>query len=138
MSDGIIHTTDGMSDVVAERIRQIKKEGYLDAHDDKHDGGEIAIAATRYLAIAAEQIFYAKKVRENKHNMFPSPITLEEIVQSVDEGDLLDWPWEAASFKPSTDPRRNLVKAGAMILAEIDRLDRLAGKKASPFKPHGS
>jgi hypothetical protein len=36
----------------------------------------------------------------------------------------LAWPqdWE---FKPA-DPRRMLVKAGALILAEIERLDRAA------------
>lgn len=35
------------------------------------------------------------------------------------------WPWEWAWFKPS-DPRRNLVKAAALILADIERLDRAA------------
>lgn len=33
------------------------------------------------------------------------------------------WPWPLTWFKP-TDLRRNLVKAGALIAAEIDRLDR--------------
>lgn len=35
------------------------------------------------------------------------------------------WPWGAEWWKPG-DRRRNLVKAGALILAEIDRLDRAA------------
>lgn len=35
------------------------------------------------------------------------------------------WPWERSWLKPST-PRRNLVKAAALILAEIERLDRAA------------
>lgn len=35
------------------------------------------------------------------------------------------WPWSLMWWKP-TDRRRNLVKAGALILAEIERLDRLA------------
>lgn len=34
------------------------------------------------------------------------------------------WPWDAASYKPSEDPVRNLVKAGALIAAEGDRLLR--------------
>lgn len=34
------------------------------------------------------------------------------------------WPWEEAWWKPSDDPIRNLVKAGALIAAEIDRLQR--------------
>lgn len=37
-----------------------------------------------------------------------------------------DWPWEAEWFKPSVDPIPNLVKAGALIAAEIDRLQRKA------------
>lgn len=35
------------------------------------------------------------------------------------------WPWAAHFWKPTTD-RRNLIKAGALILAEIERLDRAA------------
>lgn len=34
------------------------------------------------------------------------------------------WPWDLKWWKPS-DRRRNLVKAGALIIAEIERLDRL-------------
>lgn len=33
------------------------------------------------------------------------------------------WPWSAVWWKPGTD-RRNLEKAGALIIAEIERLDR--------------
>ena len=32
-----------------------------------------------------------------------------------------DWPWPPEFWKPSDDPVRNLVKAGALIAAEIDR-----------------
>lgn len=38
------------------------------------------------------------------------------------------WPWPSEWWKP-TDVRRDLVKAGALILAEIERLDRAAGTK---------
>lgn len=34
------------------------------------------------------------------------------------------WPWELESFKPSTDPVVNLVKCGALVAAEGDRLLR--------------
>ena len=34
------------------------------------------------------------------------------------------WPWLIEWWKPSGDPIRNLVKAGALIAAEIDRLQR--------------
>lgn len=36
------------------------------------------------------------------------------------------WPWDASWWKPNAR-RRNLVKAGALILAEIERIDRAAG-----------
>ena len=34
------------------------------------------------------------------------------------------WPWHIEWWKPTTK-RRNLVKAGALIVAEIERLDRV-------------
>lgn len=37
------------------------------------------------------------------------------------------WPYSISWWKP-TDRRRNLVKAGALILAEIERLDRLVSR----------
>lgn len=39
--------------------------------------------------------------------------------------DTANWPWSMGWWKP-TDRRRDLVKAGALIIAEIERLDRLA------------
>jgi hypothetical protein len=33
-----------------------------------------------------------------------------------------NWPWDAKWWKPSVDHVRNLVKAGALIAAEIDRM----------------
>lgn len=43
-------------------------------------------------------------------------------------GSKLNWPasWDDRWWKPSENRRRNLVKAGALIAAEIDRLDRAA------------
>ncbi len=43
------------------------------------------------------------------------------------EGSMWRWPWDKGWWKP-TDRRRNLVKAGALIAAEIDRLNRLERK----------
>lgn len=49
---------------------------------------------------------------------------------TADEGDAPPavWPWHLSWWKP-TDRRRNLVKAGALILAEIERLDRAGAKQ---------
>ena len=42
----------------------------------------------------------------------------------------IDWPWEDNAWKPSGDPVWNLVKAGALIAAEIDRLARAKAKES--------
>jgi hypothetical protein len=88
--------TDAARDVLAERKRQISAEGWKPDHDDKHVGFQMATAAACYA-------LYSSGFR-----------TAADI-----------WPntWTPAWFKP-TNPRRNLVKAAALILAEIERLDR--------------
>lgn len=40
------------------------------------------------------------------------------------KADTAAWPWDENWWKPSLDPIRNLVKAGALLAAEIDRLQR--------------
>lgn len=49
---------------------------------------------------------------------------------TADEGDQPPavWPFHLSWWKP-TDRRSNLEKAGALILAEIERLDRMAAEK---------
>jgi hypothetical protein len=44
------------------------------------------------------------------------------------------WPWDLKWWKPK-DRRRNLVKAGALILAEIERIDRAASRSNTPPAP---
>ncbi|MDQ4340904.1 hypothetical protein RBT91_15955 [Pseudomonas aeruginosa] len=43
----------------------------------------------------------------------------------------LAWPWDEQWWKPST-ARRDLVKACALALAEIERLDRAAADQGEP------
>lgn len=38
------------------------------------------------------------------------------------------WPWDIEWWKPSQDRRRNLVKAAALLIAEIERVDRATAK----------
>jgi len=91
-------------DVLAERQRQIHAEGFDEAHDEAHEDGQLSDAA----------ICYA--MRDNQR-------------QSVDafEQSWLQtlWPWDIAWWKPK-DRRRDLVRAAALIIAEIDRMDREA------------
>lgn len=87
-------------DVLAERRRQIEAEGWTPEHDDEHKGGQLALAAACYALNAAG---CGCEVARN-------------------------WPWRGVWWKPST-PRRDLVKAAALILTEIERLDRMAAKQ---------
>ncbi|WP_287360681.1 hypothetical protein [Mesorhizobium sp.] len=103
-----------VADIAAERQRQINVEGWTPEHDDQHDKGELAEAASCY-ARGSDRVTW----------MQPDP---EFPRHKVMTGCII-WPWDLACWKP-TDRRRNLVKAGALIAAEIDRLDR-----ATPPKP---
>lgn len=86
-------------DVLAERSRQIAKEGWTPEHDDEHTDGQMAAAAASYaVASAAPGVF---------HEGLPPAL----------------WPWSSKWWKPG-ERRRMLVKAGALILAEIERIDR--------------
>jgi len=109
--------SEGAQRIAAERQRQLEMEKWTPEHDDEHDGDEIALAAACY----ATPVRHRKMVRHSTAapGMFP------------DRGDAFWlepelWPWEG-EFKPApTDRIRELVKAGALLAAEIDRLLRKA------------
>lgn len=101
--------TQAARDVLAERQRQIIAEGWTPEHDDKHDSGEMAGAAGCYA----------------RHVNARSWVVGMESDDYADEPAPDAWPWDEAWWKPTT-PRRDLVKAGALILAELERIDRAA------------
>lgn len=84
-------------DVLAERRRQVEAEGWTAEQDDDYEDGELSMAAAMYA------------MQGDCPNL----------------GAPADWPWSEHWWKPSTD-RRNLVKAAALILADIERIDRAA------------
>lgn len=88
-------------DVLAERRRQMTGEGWTPEHDDTHTTGELASAAACYALCR-----------------FPWG------------GIPAMWPWSRDWWKPK-DRRRNLVRAAALILAEIERIDRVAAKEGA-------
>lgn len=96
-------------DVQAERRRQIEAEGWTPEHDDAHSHGQMARAAACY-ALAGSSA--------------PSDGTAALLVS-------LAWPWDEQWWKPST-ARRDMVKACALGLAEIERLDRAAATQGGP------
>lgn len=98
----IAWVSDALRDVAAERRRQVEIEGWTPEHDDEHKTGGMAIAAACYAAWT-----------------LPSRPASEAVAML--------WPWTGWSqqwFKPKY-ARHNLVRAAALLLAEIERLDRL-------------
>lgn len=85
------------SDVLAERSRQINVEGFDAAHDDLvNRRGELSRAAACYaLDLSGCAGWHFRAI----------------------------WPWHYGWWKP-THRRANLVKSAALIIADIERLDR--------------
>ena len=113
--------------IAQERERQISEEGWTPDHDDKHGEGAMALAAACY-ASPVPLLRHAPNQPVN-HLVFIEP-----------------WPWEnkwdkrygygerrsnPGNYLPPPDSFNDserldlLVKAGALIAAEIDRLLRL-------------
>lgn len=85
----------GIELIAAERQRQIDVEGWTLEHDQQHDSNELLFAAEVYLM-----------------NPFMAPESVEKL-----------WPFDRKWLKLTPKDRvRELTKAGAIIAAEIDRI----------------
>lgn len=95
----------GVELIADERQRQIEKEGWTLAHDFfECPYGQLVDAAISYALTEEER----KKLCH---------------LAKTDEDVPPTWPFEKAYWKPCPDDRiKELVKAGALIAAEIDRL----------------
>lgn len=99
----------GIELIAEERQRQIRAEDYTPEHDDSHTKWELAMAAAAYAS---------------RPNIIVSVGKNDGVFITVKRGCL--WPFGGKDFKPSyyDDRIRELVKAGALIAAEIERLQR--------------
>lgn len=111
-----------LDEIAAERRRQIEVEGYTAEHDDNHDKGELAGAAAAYALITRwdERFRRGMAVRKYTNNVMSDwagsvPDNQNPIARA--------WPYDWGNIKPQT-PRRDLIKATALLVAEIERLDR--------------
>jgi len=86
-----------------ERLRQIHEEGYDREHDDGHDWRQFVKAATAYLLAAVDMPHHGAEF----------------------------WPWEPEYFKPKS-PFRNMVRAGALLIAGMERFAR---ERIEPLNP---
>lgn len=92
--------------ITDERRRQISSEGWTAEHDDEHADGQMLRAAVIYLHWGTDR---------------QAPVVDEETDprDGIPEG----WPWDPKWWKPKSR-ERNLERAGALCLAERERLLR--------------
>ncbi|MBN9600862.1 MAG: hypothetical protein J0G28_14475 [Afipia sp.] len=95
--------------IAAERRRQVDVEGWTPEHDADHVDGELAQAGASYALLPAF-----------RHGGIPNRTGVLE-PYSI-------WPWSKRFYKPQDD-RRDLIRAGALIAAELDRMDATRKRK---------
>jgi hypothetical protein len=96
----------GAEMIAVERRQQVEREGWTQHHDDSHRNGELAVSAARYA------------IQHTKRSALKSLLAK-------------NWRWGSCWWKPK-DPIRDLVRAGALIAAEIDRLQRVEARAKEP------
>lgn len=102
-------TTRSITDIIAERQRQVTTKGWTPEHDDEHVNDEIAAFAALYAMPEACRDWDASETGYG-----------DTFGQAICP---LDW------VPKFGDRRRELVKAGALIVAEIERLDRISNEQ---------
>jgi hypothetical protein len=96
--------TEAEADVLREREGQVTAHRHTPEKDNTYRTGDLAMAG----------LWYA--LPQNMREWF------------VEHG-VSFWPWSEISFKPR-DRRKDLVKAAALLLAEIERIDATEGENA--------
>lgn len=96
---------EALSLIIEERQRQVSAEGYTPQHDDMYEANELTRAAQCYELHHRDRSYF-------RRSQFTVPVPKL-------------WPWHASFWKPSPDNRiKELVKAGALYLAESERIKR--------------
>lgn len=102
--------TKALGMIALERMRQADQEGWTPEHDDEHSDGSLAAAAAAYAL----------------------PRTID--TPRCGDGRPRWWPWSPDWWKPGeltlTGRLRDLEKAGALIVAEYERIQRCNPNKA--------
>lgn len=108
--------------IAAERQRQISEEGWTPEHDKNLIEHELVYAAICYADPNKRLI----KRQEGDNGTGHRSIHLDNGPEGPGEYIVMPptlWPWDISKWKPTPDdPVRQLVKATALLIAEIDRL----------------
>jgi hypothetical protein len=102
-----------LNDIAVERMRQEEEEGFTLDHDDGQTMAELGRMAASYLLSAASQ-------------SIPEHLPIRQLMYHRAQ---LIWPTVDVGRPTAHPPRRALVIAGALILAELERLDRRDGRQ---------
>ena len=99
----------GVEIIADERARQIEIEGWSAEHDAQYDGQQLAMAAMCYACPSLGRMFKMNEIGGKAPDC---------------------WPWDPVWWKPAPGDRiRELAKAGALIAAEIDRIQNINTKQ---------
>jgi len=110
-----------ITDVLKERQRQIETEGWSEEHDDEHTDESLILAAVCY-ALPSNRRRPIKRSEDfdDSGGRGDCPVWRQKIKPVP-----FLWPisWSVDWWKPKTK-RRDLIKAAALLIAEIERMDR--------------
>lgn len=97
-------------DVIKERNRQVNVEEHTHANDDQYQSNELIRGSHSYVGhVIARSWTYSESTPEKYQSEEPSEF----------------WPWPDETWKPKS-PREDLIRATALLLAELERMDRLS------------
>lgn len=108
----------GIGPIFHERNRQIEGEGWTQDHDDQHELGELSLAAVAYASPFPVKV---KGPIIRPGHIFSEPTWADP------------WPWDEEFDKREKHDRiKRLTIAGALICAEIARLERKNAARTNP------
>lgn len=102
-----MNQTKALNDVIAERERQLNSENHSLSNDDMYEQNELVRAAAGY----TNHVVGRGWIFERTPDLYRAEVAPDF------------WPWKDGFWKPKS-PRQDLVRAAALLLAEIERIDR--------------
>lgn len=117
----------GIELIADERAAQVSREGWTTGHDDEHRDASLATVAACY-ALDTQEFRRASRTDEEDIALRGETPIYAKVKRTYRVPILWPRSWHPFWWKPK-DRVRDLVRAGALIAAEIDRLQRA---KASP------
>lgn len=107
-----MYETRAVKDILSERFRQKNVKKYNEMNDDLYEQNELLRAAQSYLNHVVGRGWVYDSENHSKY--------VEEDVPDF-------FPWENVYWKPK-NPRQDLIRVAALIIAEIERMDRVVIK----------